>query len=76
MHPEDKFRLIQERAYEIYQQRIPNEGTSEEDWQKAEAEIEREEHVRSTHTGPARLKEREHWSKIVTHVGEDIENPA
>ena len=76
MHPEQKFRLVQERAYEIYQQRDPNNGTAEEDWQKAEAEIERQEHVRSGHIGPARLKEKSHWGQLGTHMGEDVENPA
>jgi hypothetical protein len=76
MREEDKFRLIQQRAYELYRQRDPLHGTAEEDWHKAEIEIEREEQRSSLHTGPAKLKERAHWGAIGTHGGEDIENPA
>jgi hypothetical protein len=76
MYGDDKFQRIQRRAYEIYQQRDPHYGTAEDDWRKAEAEIEREEHSHSMHVGPARLKDKSHWGAIATHVGEDLENPA
>lgn len=72
----DKFQLIQERAYEIYRQRDPNSGSAEDDWRKAEAEVEREESQRPMHTGPARFKEKSRWADLGTHVGHDIENPA
>ncbi len=39
MHPEQKFRLLQERAYEIYQQRDPNNGTAEEDGKKQKPKL-------------------------------------
>jgi len=74
---EDRFRLIQERAYEIYMHRDPNNGTAEDDWSRAEAEIEREQGQHSTqHTGPARFKEKSRWAELGTHVGHDVENPA
>jgi len=76
MQGNDRFRLIQERAYEIYRQRDPNSATPEDDWRRAEAEIEREESQRFTHTGPARFKEKSRWTELGTHVGHDIENPA
>jgi Protein of unknown function (DUF2934) len=69
---ENKFHLIQERAYEIYLHRDPTSGSAEDDWSQAEAEIEREH----SHTGPARFKERSRWAELGTHVGHDIENPA
>jgi Protein of unknown function (DUF2934) len=74
---EDRFRLIQERAYEIYLRRDPSNGSPEDDWSQAEAEIEREEGPHSTqHTGPARFKEKSRWAELGTHVGHDVENPA
>jgi hypothetical protein len=69
---EDKFQLIQERAYEIYLRRGSNSGSPEDDWSQAEVEIEREH----SHTGPARFKERSRWAELGTHVGHDIDNPA
>ena len=72
----DRFKLIQQRAYEIYLHRDPATGTAEEDWSQAEAEIEREEAQRATHIGPARLKDKSRWAELGTHVGHDVENPA
>jgi hypothetical protein len=69
---EDKFHLIQERAYEIYLRRDPKNGSAQDDWSQAEAEIEREH----SHTGPARFKEESRRAELGTHVGHDIENPA
>lgn len=69
---EDKFRLIQERAYEIYSRRDPNHGSAQDDWSQAEAEVDKEQ----SHTGPARFKEKSRWAELGTHVGHDIENPA
>ncbi len=40
---EERFHLIQKRAYEIYRERDPHCGTSEEDWRKAETEIRTDE---------------------------------
>jgi hypothetical protein len=57
-------------------QRDPHSGTAEEDWRKAEAEIEAEGHPRSHHKGPAKLKDQSHWGKLTNHAGEDFENPA
>lgn len=76
MQSEDKVRRIKERAYEIYRLRDPDHGSADDDWCKAEAEIECEESLSFSQLGPARLKERSHWGKIGSHVGEDIENPA
>ena len=76
MQHEDKFRLIQQRAYEFFRRRDPAHGSAEEDWQRAEAEIEREETARALHSGPAKLREKAHWGVIGTHAGEDIDNPA
>jgi Protein of unknown function (DUF2934) len=76
MKPDKKFQLVQARAYEIYLHRDPGSGSPEEDWLQAESEIEREEHARSVHTGPARLKDQSAWNVIATHQGHDIENPA
>lgn len=42
MHLTERFHLVQRRAYEIYQHRGPNCGSADEDWRKAETEIERE----------------------------------
>jgi hypothetical protein len=42
MHLTERFHLVQKRAYEIYQHRDPNCGSADEDWWKAEREIERE----------------------------------
>jgi len=77
MNGEEKFRLIQERAYEIYRHREPSSGSAEDDWRKAEAEIEREETRHgSAHVGPAGFKEKSRWAELGTHVGHDVENPA
>jgi Protein of unknown function (DUF2934) len=76
MHDQDRFRLIQERAYEIYRHRDPNSATAEDDWRTAEAEIEWEESQRLVHRGPARFKEKSRWAELGTPVGHDIENPA
>jgi Protein of unknown function (DUF2934) len=45
MHSEDRYRLVQKRAFEIYEHRDPRYGTADEDWWKAEREIEREEQL-------------------------------
>ena len=71
---EDRFRLIQQRAYDIYLHRDPNGGTAEDDWSRAEAEVERE--YSAQHTGPARFKEKSRWAELGTHIGHDVENPA
>jgi hypothetical protein len=76
MDDDSRFRSIQSRAYEIFLQRDPHSGTAEEDWRKAEAEIEAEGHPRSHHKGPAKLKDQSHWGKLTNHAGEDFENPA
>jgi hypothetical protein len=77
MDAETKFRFIQARAYEIYCRRDPSSGTAEDDWQQAEAEIERIQ--RGSHPqnlGRAKLKDKTRWGEITTHEGEDFENPA
>jgi Protein of unknown function (DUF2934) len=57
MHSEERFHQIQQRAYEIYLRRKPDSATPEEDWQKAESEIDFEERFgpeRSESDGPTR----------------------
>ena len=76
MQHEDRFRLVQERAYDLYLHRNPEEGSPEEDWHKAEQQIEQEESQPSIHVGPARLRDKSHWGAIGSHAGEDLENPA
>jgi len=72
MHPEERVHRIRARAYEIYSSRNPNEGSPEDDWWKAEQEIEREEEFPAS---PARM-ERTRWSELtLTAHGKDIENP-
>jgi hypothetical protein len=73
MQTEERFRQIQNRAYEIYQRRDPNSGSAEGDWRAAEVEIEVQE--RPSEMGPARAKERAKWSAVCSDCGEDIENP-
>jgi hypothetical protein len=58
---EEKFRLVQGRAYEIYRHRDSGGGSAEDDWQKAEAEIDMEEAL---------------WAELAIYVGHDVENPA
>jgi Protein of unknown function (DUF2934) len=71
MHPEGRVQRVRERAYEIYRSRDPNESSPEEDWWRAEQEIEREEEIRV----PSRM-ERARWSELtLTAHGKDIENP-
>jgi hypothetical protein len=43
MTHEEKFQKVQKRAYEIYLHRHPSEGTAEEDWRKAEAELQEQD---------------------------------
>ena len=76
MFHEDRFRLIQERAYEIYRHRDPNSATPGDDWRKAESEVTAQESQHSMHIGPARLRDKSHWGAIGSHAGEDLENPA
>ena len=76
MLPEQRFILVQERAYEIFCRRDPNSGSEVDDWLAAEQEIEKEQETHSMHTGPARFRERSHWGVIVNRNGEDMENPA
>jgi hypothetical protein len=81
MDAETKFRCIQFRAYEIYCERDPAAGNAEDDWRRAEAEVEREENgnlesLNAQNLGPARLKDKAHWGCLASHQGEDIENPA
>jgi hypothetical protein len=57
MESEERFNKVQKRAYEIYLHRESNSGTPEEDWQKAEAEIDLERKFgseRSEPSGPVR----------------------
>lgn len=76
MDAESRFRAIQLRAYEIYRRRDPHSGNADEDWREAEAQIEREERRASgKDLGPAKHKDRSHWGRLVTHQGEDLENP-
>lgn len=78
MDAETKFRFIQGRAYEIYCQRDPSSGTAEDDWQKAEAEIESIQRggARPQNLGRAKLKNKTRWVQITTGEGEDFESPA
>jgi RecB family exonuclease len=71
MHSEERFHRIQERAYELYTSRNPNQGSAEEDWRKAEQEIEQEEQMpmMASHRQPTR------WRELLTHNGKDIDNP-
>lgn len=71
MHSEEKLQRIRERAYEIYIVRDPNQGSAEEDWWRAEQEIEREEEIRVVpcHGKPTR------WRELLIQDGRDIENP-
>lgn len=72
MHPEERFHLIQKRAYEIYRQRDAHDGTAEEDWRKAETEIQREKEFASR---PRQHKERTSWKELMSHAVRDVENP-
>jgi hypothetical protein len=77
MLPDHQLELVRKRAYELYLSRNPQQGSPEEDWLRAEEEIQREEgHDHSHHVGPARLKDPSRWNEIGNHRGEDIENPA
>jgi hypothetical protein len=78
MDAENKFRLIQARAYEIYCHRHPSSGSAEDDWRKAEAEIEgiEGEDGCSHNLGRAKLGDKSKWGQIATVEGEDFENPA
>lgn len=70
MHPEEKVHRVRARAYEIYVSRDPNQGSAEQDWWKAEQEIEREEQIQGpSHREPTR------WRELLTHHGKDIDNP-
>ncbi|MGB7438379.1 MAG: DUF2934 domain-containing protein [Candidatus Acidiferrum sp.] len=71
MHSNERVHRIRERAYEIYCTRDPQDGSAEDDWWKAEREIERQEQLRATprHNHPDHLRE------LVTPGGKDIENP-
>jgi hypothetical protein len=69
MHPEDRFQLVQKRAYEIYEHRDPSHGTPEEDWRKAEREVEEEEQVSAATSRPT---QRSPWDELRTR---GIENP-
>jgi hypothetical protein len=62
MHLTERFHLVQRRAYEIYQHRDPNCGSADEDWSKAETEIEREVAL----AVPER-KELARWSDFVSY---------
>ncbi len=73
MHAEERFHLTQKRAYEIYRQRDPHDGTAEEDWRKAESEIQREEEFASLQL--QQQKERAHRSELMSHAVPDVENP-
>ena len=76
MDAENRFRMIQLRAYEIFCRRNPNSASADDDWREAETEIEREEHRASgVEMGPARHKDKSHWGRLGTHQGEDLENP-
>jgi hypothetical protein len=70
MHPEERFNLVKKRAYEIYLERDPNLGTAEEDWWKAEREIEKEEQLAS----PER-KDPTRWSNLVARREKEIVSP-
>ncbi len=76
MLPDHKHELVRKRAYQLYLNRSPEQGSPEEDWLRAEEEIKREEGNHSHHTGPARLKDPSRWNEIGNHRGEDLENPA
>ena len=67
MHAEERFNLIQKRAYEIYLQRDPNFGTAEEDWWNAEREIEKEEQISSVER-----REPTRWSDILPRWQREI----
>jgi Protein of unknown function (DUF2934) len=71
MHQDDRFVRIQSRAYEIYLSRDSNQGSPEEDWWKAEQEIERQEQVAAS---PMHLQQRP-LHGLTTHDGKDFENP-
>ena len=76
MDSESRSRLIQLCAYEIYCARGPASSTAEEDWRKAESQIEREKNGNSRNLGPARLNDKSKWGCLTTHQGEDLENPS
>jgi hypothetical protein len=70
MHPEERFNLVKKRAYEIYLERDPSFGTPEEDWWKAEREIEKEEQLAS----PER-KDPTRWSNLAARREKEIVSP-
>ena len=70
---EERFRQVQKRAYEIYQRRDPNIGSTEGDWWAAELEIEGEERPREM--GPARAKERAKWNAVTSHRAKILKIP-
>jgi hypothetical protein len=70
MHSEERFQLVQKRAYEIYQHRDPAFGTAEEDWWNAEREIEREEQL-----GAPERKELSRWNDLVSRKDQGITRP-
>jgi hypothetical protein len=76
MDAESRFRSIQLRAYEIFCARNPASGTAEEDWRKAESQIEQEKNGDPGNFGPARLNDKSNWGCLTTHQGEDLENPS
>jgi hypothetical protein len=70
MQSEQRFHRIQQRAYEIYKSREPKFGSADEDWRKAEQEIEREEQFSASDPhGVLR------WKELLMVDGKDIENP-
>jgi hypothetical protein len=70
MHLTERFHLVQRRAYEIYQHRDPNCGSADEDWSKAETEIEREVAL----AVPER-KELARWSDFASYRDKGIGSP-
>ena len=70
MHSEERFQLVQKRAYEIYQHRDPTFGTAEEDWWNAEREIEREEPL-----GAPERKELSRWNDLESRKDQGITSP-
>jgi Protein of unknown function (DUF2934) len=71
MHPEDRFLRIQTRAYEIYLTRDPGQGSPEDDWWKAEREIERQEQ----NTASSMHIQQRPLHGLTSHDGKDFDNP-
>jgi hypothetical protein len=70
MHPQERHNLVQKRAYEIYLERDPKFGTAEEDWWKAEREIEKEEELSAVER-----REPTRWSDLLPRRQKEISTP-